>query len=304
MTKNDFNHRILEKSLENNSRIILPESKDQRVIKAIEILKNLGVNIVSIDALKDKFNLYQEIIQNKKFTNNWTDEMLKSFLENPINYSLVALQNNDIDGVVAGATIPSSDLIRSSIRIIGLEEQTKILSSAFLMISSNLKQYYTFSDCAVVPEPNSNQLSSIAYQASKTHYLLTNETPKIAFLSFSTKGSADHYKVKRVQDAISIFEKKYPSIIHDGEIQFDAAINAQVARSKKADSILNGKANVFIFPDLDSGNISYKITQYLGNYQALGPLLQGLKKPVHDLSRGCIAEDIVSIALIAALQNK
>jgi len=304
MTKNDFNDSILGKSLKNNSRIILPESEDKRVIKAIEILVDLGFEIVNLDSLKNNFQIYKEIIKKKKFTNNWTEQMLDGFLDNAVNYSLVALDNNDVDGVVAGATISSADLIRSSLRIVGLKNDTKILSSAFLMISPNLKDFYTFSDCAVVPEPNCNQLSSIAYQASKTHSLLTNEEPKVAFLSFSTKGSAENYKIKKVQDAIAIFKKQYPTVMHDGEIQFDAAIDTQVAKNKKADKVLNGKANVFIFPDLDSGNISYKIAQYLGKYQALGPLLQGLKKPVNDLSRGCSIEDIVSISLITALQKK
>jgi len=304
MIKSDFNTSILEKSLRNNARIILPELEDERVIKAIEILKDLGFEIVSLDSLRDKFQIYKGIIKKKKFTDNWTDQMLEEFLAEAINYSLVALDNDDIDGVVAGATISSADLIRSSLRIVGLENDTKILSSSFLMIAPDSNHFYTFSDCAVVPEPNSNQLSSIAYHASKTHSLLANEEPKVAFLSFSTKGSAEHYKIKKVQDAISIFKKQYPSIIHDGEMQFDAAINTQVAKNKNADEVLSGNANVFIFPDLDSGNISYKITQYLGKYQALGPLLQGLKKPVHDLSRGCSIEDIVSISLITALQKK
>ena len=304
MIKSDFNTSILEKSLRNNARIILPELEDERVIKAIEILKDLGFEIVSLDSLRDKFQIYKGIIKKKKFTDNWTDQMLEEFLAEAVNYSLVALDNDDIDGVVAGATISSADLIRSSIRIVGLENDTKILSSSFLMIAPDSNHFYTFSDCAVVPEPNSNQLSSIAYHASKTHSLLANEEPKVAFLSFSTKGSAEHYKIKKVQDAISIFKKQYPSIIHDGEMQFDAAINTQVAKNKNADEVLSGNANVFIFPDLDSGNISYKITQYLGKYQALGPLLQGLKKPVHDLSRGCSIEDIVSISLITALQKK
>ena len=304
MTKNDFNHRMLEKSLKNNPRIVLPEVKDERVIKAVKILNDLGFDIVDLDSLKDKFQIYKEIINKKKFTSNWTEEMLEEFLAQDVNYSLVALDNNDIDGVVAGATISSADLIRSSIRIVGLEDKTEILSSAFLMIPPDSNHFYTFSDCAVVPEPNPNQLSSIAYQAAKTHSMLTNETPKIAFLSFSTKGSAEHYKIKKIQEAISIFKKKYPAIIHDGEMQFDAAINALVAKNKKANKVLNGDANVFIFPDLDSGNISYKITQYLGKYQALGPLFQGLRKPVHDLSRGCTTEDIVSISLITGIQKK
>ena len=156
----------------------------------------------------------------------------------------------------------------------------------------------------MIPDPNSDQLSSIAYESSKFHEFLIGDKPKIAFLSFSTKGSAEHYKVKKVQRAVEIFRKKYPDIIHEGEIQFDVAVNKKISDSKVGNSLLKGDANVFIFPDLDSANIAYKVTQYLGNYIALGPLLQGLNKPVHDLSRGCSVQDIVYVSAIAALQTK
>ena len=133
------------------------------------------------------------------------------------------------------------------------------------------------------------------------HRLLSDEEPVVAFLSFSSKGSAEHYKCKKVREAHKLFSEKYPNIVSDGEIQFDAAVNKSV--SVKKGSSINGQANVFIFPDLDSANIAYKITQYLGGYQALGPLLQGLNKPVHDLSRGCSVDDIIYVSSIAAIQK-
>ena len=148
-----------------------------------------------------------------------------------------------------------------------------------------------------------NQLVDIAYNASNFHQLLSKEEPRVAFLSFSTKGSAEHYKVKRMQDAVKIFSNKYPNIIHDGEMQFDAAINFDIAKNKNAHSVLKGKGNVFIFPDLSSANIAYKITQHLGNFDAWGPLLNGLNKPIHDLSRGATVDDIINISAIAAFES-
>ena len=171
------------------------------------------------------------------------------------------------------------------------------------MVSPNGSVGYTFADCAVIPEPDSKQLAAIAADSAVFHQLLTNEPPKVAFLSFSTKGSADHYRVDRVKEAVQIFSKKHPDIVHDGELQFDAAFNRKVSVSKASKSPLKGEANVFIFPNLDAGNITYKITQYLAGYSAWGPLLQGLNKPVHDLSRGCSVEDIINVASVAALQR-
>jgi phosphotransacetylase len=169
------------------------------------------------------------------------------------------------------------------------------------MISPKNDYAYTFSDCGVIPDPTSQQLCSIAYDASNLHRLLSDEEPVVAFLSFSSKGSAEHYKVSKVQNAYNLFSKKYTYIKSDGEIQFDAAINSSISKRKK--STLNGESNVFIFPDLDSANIAYKVTEHLAGFQALGPLIQGLCKPVHDLSRGCKVDDIVSVSAIAALQK-
>jgi phosphate acetyltransferase len=171
------------------------------------------------------------------------------------------------------------------------------------MISPDGDNAYTFADCAVIPDPDSKQLASIAAESAEFHHFLTGEEPVVAFLSFSTKGSASHYRVDRVREAVEIFGKKYPQIIHDGEVQVDAAIIPEVNKLKIPNSPINGEANVLIFPNLDAGNIAYKITQRLGGYFAWGPLLQGLNKPVHDLSRGCSVDDIINVSAIAALQR-
>ena len=174
----------------------------------------------------------------------------------------------------------------------------------FLMVSQNGKKFFTFSDCAVIPEPSPEQLVEIAYQSSLMHKSILNESPKIAFLSFSTKGSADHYRVKNIQKAVKIFSKKHPNIEFEGELQVDAALDPIVSKNKIQNSKLKGDANILIFPNLDAGNIGYKLVQRFASYFACGPLLLGLEKPVNDLSRGSTVEDIVLISILTAIQSE
>ena len=229
--------------------------------------------------------------------------MLDDYLSLPLVQGLLLLDSKKEYSLVAGATISTSEVIRAAIRIIGLNSDTRWVSSIFFMVNSSSNIAYTYSDCGVIPEPDVEQLVDIAYNASKFHELLTQQEPRVAFLSFSTMGSADHYKVKRVQEAVRKFGNKYPNIKHEGELQFDAAIDENVSNRKINNSLLNGTANIFIFPDLGAANIAYKITQYLAGYHALGPLLCGLSKPVHDLSRGCSVQDIVNIASISTISQ-
>ncbi len=303
MLKNSYKSIIIDKALRKNAKISLPEINDNRILEASTELINLGFNVVDLGNLKKNKVIYKKKLLKRKFSSNWTSSMLDKFMDCSINYSMLALCNNDVDCIVAGAVNSTSNILKSAIRLVGLKKTSKWVSSAFLMISPCDKYFYTYSDCAVIPEPSSEQLCSIAFEASKIHNLISGDLAKVAFLSFSTNGSAEHYKVKKIQESTRLFSKKYPSIIHEGEIQFDAAINKIVSNKKNINSTLKGCANVFIFPDLDSGNISYKITQYLGGYQAIGPILIGLEKPVNDLSRGCTVEDIVYTVAISALQT-
>ena len=299
--KNKFKENIIARALEKKPKIILPELNDKRVLDAIAELKNIGFNVINpLDINKDKYFSYAK---NKKFTNNWTDQMILEYLDCPLNKSIFALRNGEADCVIAGAIYKTSDVIRSAIRIVGIKDSNKWVSSVFIMLSPDNKKFFTFTDCGVIPDPSSEQLCDIGFSASHIHELLSNKKPKVAFLSFSTKGSAKHYKVKKVQDAALLFGQRFPSIDYDGEIQFDAAINSSVSNQKIKNSRLNGDANVFVFPDLDSANISYKISQYLAGYQALGPILVGLNKPVNDLSRGCNVDDIIYVSAISALQK-
>ena len=178
-----------------------------------------------------------------------------------------------------------------------------VLKRSFFLISPNGEQAYTFGDCAVIPEPDSKQLARIGYDSANFHTLISGEEARVAFLSFSTKGSANHYRVDKIKDASSIFDQNYSDIIHDGELQVDSAVIPEICQIKSPDSPLKGRANVLIFPNLDAGNIAYKIIQHLGGYSAWGPLLQGLNKPIHDLSRGCSVDDIINVTAIASMQN-
>jgi phosphate acetyltransferase len=175
-----------------------------------------------------------------------------------------------------------------------------IVSSCFLMVLSDGRPV-TFGDCGVVPDPDAEQLASIAVASAATHVALTGEEPRVAMLSFSTKGSAEHPRVDKVRTATQLLHESVPDLVVDGELQFDAAWDTEVAASKAPESAVAGRANVFIFPDLDSGNIAYKVTERLGGARAYGPLLQGLDGVLHDLSRGCSSSDIVDVAVIAGL---
>lgn len=297
---NKYVEGLTQKILKKKPKLILPEQNDPRVIAAQGRLISMGINLIDTNDYDD-LALYINHIKNKKFTNNWTDDMLETYVSISLNKALILLDLNYADCLVAGATITSADVIKSSIRIIGLNEQ---ISSCFFLINPDGLSAYTYADCGVIPEPDTSQLISIAYNAATTHKLLAQEQPKVAFLSFSTNGSAEHYTIKRIQNAVNVFSKKYPDILCEGEIQFDAAIIESISKKKNKNSLLHGEANVFIFPNLNAANIAYKITQYLAGYSAWGPLLQGFNKPVHDLSRGCSVDDIVYISLIAALESK
>jgi phosphate acetyltransferase len=301
--KNKIRDKILNLGKEIEAQIILPEIHDCRVLEAKDELVRLGFNILSIDDYKENIDIYLDYIAGLPFTKNWPVENLQKYLENPVHLGMAMVACEDADGLVAGAVTSSSDIIRSAIRLVGIRSDSSCVSSIFLMIDRAGENALTFGDCAVIPEPDSKQLSMIAAESAEFHKYLTGEDPAVAFLSFSSKGSSSHYRVDKVKKAVEIFARKYPHIKHDGEIQFDAAIVPQVSNIKTPSSPLSGNANVFIFPNLDAGNIGYKIAQRIGGYFAWGPLLQGLKKPVHDLSRGCSVDDIINIAAITALQR-
>ncbi len=208
----------------------------------------------------------------------------------------------DADGCTAGATHSTPDVLRAAIHTLGVAPGSRLVSSFFLMVLPN-GQPVTYADCGVVPLPTADELASIGLDAADNHRFLTGETPRVAFLSFSTKGSAEHESVTRVQEAVRIAQAQRPELDIDGELQFDAAFDADVGQRKAPGSAVAGRASVFVFPSLDAGNIAYKITQRVGGAEAFGPILQGLAKPANDLSRGADWEDIANVAAITAIQS-
>ena len=295
--------------------IVLPRSSDQRVIKAAKylqehklcnpILLQNGVKIktdlelVSINdhpRLEAYASAFYERRKHKGVDYNKALETVKD----PLFFASSMLAHGDADGGVAGSISTTGDVLRAAIQTIGLKEGSKVVSSTFLM-SFDDGRVFTYGDCGVVPYPDSVQLASIAVDSADTHYKLTGIEPKVAMLSFSTMGSAKHERVELVTDALKLAKAQKPGLDIDGELQFDAAYVSSVGERKAPESKVAGHANVFIFPNLDAGNISYKITERLGGATATGPIIQGLAKPMMDLSRGCSWEDIVNEACVAAL---
>lgn len=237
-----------------------------------------------------------------------TEAQAAEAVRDPLVYAALMVREGHAAGTVGGAVYPTSDVVRAAIQMIGKSPEAALVSSFFLMYppkgAPKGARAMVYADCGLVIDPSAQELASIAAQAANNFKTMMQETPRVAMLSFSTKGSATHDKVSKMTKATDLLGAAHPDLAVDGELQFDTAFVPEIASRKAPTSDVAGAANVMIFPDLDAGNIAYKITQRVAGYDAIGPVLQGLAKPANDLSRGCSAEDVTQIIAVTALQAK
>lgn len=326
--------KLIERARNNKKTICLVETDDIRTLEAAsKVIEKDFANIIlvgeeeKIDNLAKDNNLNIDgikIINPKKseLTNILIDKFYEIRKDKGLSYEdakniIVTdyLYFGDMlvymdyaDGLVAGAVHSSSDVLRAALKTVKTAPDSEIVSSFFLMELENKtlgsNGLFIYSDCGMIQNPTSDELVNIAYSSNETFKNIVGDTPKIAFLSHSTNGSSKCSDVDKVKNAVNMFKEKYPNIIADGELQLDAAIVPNVCKSKFPNSKIQGDANILIFPDLDAGNIAYKLTERIANAKAYGPITQGIKKPINDLSRGCNSDDIVGVIAITCNQCK
>jgi phosphate acetyltransferase len=323
--------RLKQKALANPRKIVLPEGEEPRTVKAAAIItaeklahvtlvgnrakieavaKEQGADVSAVPSIdpetSPKFEEYAQAYCEARKAKGMTIEEARKIMRDTVFYGTMMVHKGEADGLVSGALHSTGDTIRPALQFIKTKPGISLVSSIFIMIVPNCEYgdagTFIFADCAVVPNPTDKEMAEIAIASAETGRILTGIEPKVAMLSFSTYGSAKHELVDKVKSAVAIAKAQAPHLLIDGELQADAAIIPKVGKSKAPGSAIAGQANVLVFPDLQSGNIAYKLVERLAKAQAIGPFLQGLNKPVNDLSRGCSVEDIVNVTMITSLQ--
>lgn len=317
---------LKERAQKLNRHIVYPDAADERAIRAARIVtderiasitligdeqairrkaEDIGVSIQGVrvvdpdtsSRLSDFTNTYFNLRKHKGMTIDQARESMR----HPLYFGAMMVREGTADGSIAGSLSTTGDVIRAAITTIGLKDGIRTVSSFFMMAFPEV--IYFFADGAVMPDPTATQLADIAIATADNYKTLMMEDAKVALLSFSTKGSAEHDLVTKVREALAIVKERRPDIRIDGELQLDAAVVQSIGERKAPGSSVAGKANVLIFPDLNAGNIGYKLAERLGGAKAIGPIVQGLAKPAYDLSRGCSVEDIVTVTTVNALMG-
>jgi phosphate acetyltransferase len=328
----DLINLVKENAKKHYKRIVLPEGREERTIKAADIVIAEGLAKITLIGNREKifqlakdFNLkniekatiidpinhekkdkYVDLMVELRKSKGLTKEEAVKLIENPLYLGTLMIKSGDADGEVAGAMNATGDVLRPAFQYVKTLPGISVVSGAFIMILKD-KEFghegmFVFADCAVHPNPNENELAEIAIATAKTTKAIAGFDPKIAMLSFSTKGSAKHEMCDKVINATRIAKEMDPSLQIDGELQADAAIIPSIGKSKAPGSNIAGYANVLIFPTLETGNIAYKLVQRLAHAEAIGPVLQGMAAPINDLSRGCSVSDIVNLIAITSNQ--
>ena len=326
-----FIEQIKQRAKKDIKTIILPEAEDKRVLEAAsKVAKEGFANIIllgnkeQIEKDSSKYNLdlskikiidvnssdkkqdYANKLYELRKAKGLTLDEAEKLIEEPIYFGMMMLKNNEADGLVSGAAHSTANTLRPALQILKTAPNTKLVSAFFIMCVPNCEYgehgNFVYGDCGLNQNPTADELSEIAISSAKSFEDLVQSEPKVAMLSYSTYGSAKSELTEKVIEATKLVKEKSPNLLVDGELQVDAAIIPEISKSKAPGSPIEGNANVLIFPDLDAGNIGYKLTQRLAKAEAYGPLCQGIAKPVNDLSRGCSAEDIVGVVAITSVQ--
>ncbi|MEH6470660.1 MAG: phosphate acetyltransferase [Halopseudomonas sp.] len=326
-------NNIFQRAVEDPKHVVLAEGEDPRILEAATLASARGIAEITVLGNVDKIRAmavekgfdisgvklidpaqsgdqgrYGDTLYQLRQAKGMTPEQADELVQDPLYYAQMMVHLGDADGSVVGAVNTTGDVVRSAIQIIGMAPSASMVSSFFLMMLCEpfheLKGGVIFSDCGLVIDPDAQQLAQIAMSAAASAKMLLNEDPRVAMLSFSTSGSAKHSAVNKVVEATALVKQQYPDLCIDGDVQLDAAIVAEISERKVDQSETKGKANVLVFPNLEAGNIGYKLAERIGKADAIGPILQGLAKPANDLSRGCSVNDVVNVIAITVVQSQ